>query len=132
MPVATGKAIWRLATSALCAIALVFAAYAHRAAPSNYPSDIDLAQYTLPDGTIPIICLTGPDGEPLGSGGQGGGCEFCRIAASIALPDAPADFVSCAISPRLDFGLPADDIPVRQAFSINAPPRGPPIGNPRS
>lgn len=120
---------WQLAVRALCAIALTFAAFAHRPALPG-PSGVDLAQYVLPDGTIPVICTTGGDGRPLHPGS--GDCEFCRIAASVAVPDAPTDFQSCAVALKLDFGRPADDEFVRPAFFAHAPPRGPPAGNPNA
>jgi hypothetical protein len=39
----------------------------------------------------------------------------------------PDSFESCAVSVRAFFALPDDDEVIRQAFSANAPPRGPPL-----
>jgi len=117
-----------IAVRAFCAIALVFAAFAHRPAIANYPSDFDITAYMLPDGTIPVICLTDSEGNPIHSG-HAGDCEFCRIASTFAVPEAPVEFTSCAVSTKPRFDLPEDDEFIRQAFSANAPPRGPPAGN---
>ncbi len=110
---------------ALCALALVFAAFAHRPLQFTDSAGFNVAAYTLPDGTVPVICQFGSEAN--GSKPDSvGGCEFCRLSASVVLPDAPAVFVSCAIDIDLAFDLPANDDVIRQAFSANAPPRGPP------
>jgi len=112
----------------MCALALVFAAFAHRPVQPAFPGDFDIAAYTLPDGTIPVICLIGTDGKPAGNAGNSR-CEFCRIASATALPEPPGDFVPCAIEVTLAFNPPIIAAPTRQAFSGNAPVRGPPAGN---
>lgn len=112
----------------MCALALVFAAFAHRPVQPDFPDDFGIAAYTLPDGTIPVICLTGPDGKPNGNAG-GSRCEFCRIASATALPEPPVEFAPCAIEVTLTFNPPIIAAPTRQVFSGNAPVRGPPTGN---
>ncbi len=59
---------WRLAVRMLCALALVFVAFAHKPITTASADQIDLAAYTLPDGTVPVLCLPG-------SGDQGSAQE---------------------------------------------------------
>lgn len=112
----------------MCALALVFAAFAHRPVQPDFPDDFDVAAYTLPDGTIPVTCLTGPDSNSNGDAG-GSRCEFCRIASATALPEPSGEFSPCAIEITLAFIPPIIAVPTRQIFSGNAPVRGPPAGN---
>lgn len=112
----------------LCALALMLALALHRppvASPAG--PGIDLAQYTLPDGTVPDLCLTGvgADGTPL-TAVHRPGCEACRLQAIAALP-GPAEglFVRAfyrrlvqALAPDARRGTPA---PLYRLFS-----RGPP------
>jgi hypothetical protein len=117
-----------MAVSALCALSLVLAVFAHQPVLSGSPGDPELTQYALPDGSLPTICHVPSGSEPAKSAARDD-CPFCRIAASIALPKAPTAFVPCAISLDLDFGLPDDDQSAQQAFFADAPPRGPPAGS---
>lgn len=76
----------------LCALALMLALALHRppvAGPAR--QGIDLAQYTLPDGTAPDLCLTeaGEAGTPL-TALHRPSCEACRLHAVAALP-GPAE-----------------------------------------
>ncbi len=48
---------WRLAVRMLCALALVFVAFTHQPVSASPANDIDLAAYTLPDGSVPVLCL---------------------------------------------------------------------------
>lgn len=121
-------ATWQLVVRALCAFALVFAVFAHHPSLPGYASDIDLAQYALPDGSLPDICPANPDWPPAKQGPDRH-CAFCRIVASIALPDAPTYFVPCALASDLDYVLPDDDESIRYDHSANASPRGPPASN---
>ena len=75
---------WRLAVRVLCSLALVFVAFAHKpmAAPVG---QIDLAVYTLPDGTVPVLCLPGSGDRDLHKNTwHGTGCEACRMVASLS------------------------------------------------
>lgn len=105
-------------------VALVAAAFAHRPAgpaPSGM-SAFQLAQYTLPDGTLPVFCLPGED-----RAASGAVCEFCLIAGG-AMPPARAP------APRAwaHDGATLSAFPVRAEPSIRpvrhgtASPRGPP------
>jgi hypothetical protein len=112
-----------------CAIALLFVGFAHQAPARNddgfYPAR--LAEYVLPDGTLPVFCITGKaEGAHKHDKAHMQGCEACRIGASILLP-VPADqkgehlrFETTAIVP-----LKAEAF-YRQLFPPNTGPRAPP------
>lgn len=78
----------------LCALALLFAGLVHKpptaTAASAAISDAMLANYILPDGTMPVLCLpsqlddTGHQTHELGSP-----CDVCRLSASVILPSPP-------------------------------------------
>lgn len=116
----------RILVAAFATLSLLLVGFAHTV-PAQ-PLEPDLAAYTLPDGSIPVICMTGSGEEPAGNAGFGR-CEFCRISSAIALPEPPVDFTSCAAEPVFVFDLPHVDIPPREVFADNAPARGPPAGS---
>lgn len=84
----------------ICAIALLFVGLAHR------PPVIDgrtiplseIAHYTLPDGTLPDLCLSaeGDHGKHHGQATPTG-CEACRLSAAIDLP-VPLDVVGLPVA----------------------------------
>ena len=111
-----------------CVLSLLLVSFVHSPAVSIADDAVDLAAYALPDGTLPVLCLTGGTDDGKGQV-DGKSCEFCRLASSIVLADAPTDFLSCPLSAELPFSPPSSDGFVRQVFSANSPPRGPPHGN---
>jgi hypothetical protein len=83
---------------------------------------LEMAQYVLPDGSLPVLCLPGQDGHVSGSF-----CEFCLIAGSAA-PPAPG---ACLPATRLRTQTLALQTgragpPVATAHLETAPLRGPP------
>ncbi|RFB98884.1 hypothetical protein B5K08_04390 [Rhizobium leguminosarum bv. trifolii] len=114
----------------LCAAALVFVAFAHQApnAAAGESGPADLAQYVLPDGTLPTLCVTVSDTSDQGQHDKthSHGCEACRIGASILLP-APADVADAPIPFAVAAELPirAESVP-RRLFPPNSGPRAPP------
>jgi hypothetical protein len=104
--------------------ALVMAAFAHRpAAPTpTGVSALEMAQYVLPDGSLPVLCLPGEDG-----GISGSLCEFCLIAGGAA-PPGPGAFLP-AMRLRAETGPPLvarTGPPIATAHLKTAPLRGPP------
>lgn len=92
----------------VCALALLFVGFAPP--PDLYPDAIPasvLAQYTLPDGTVPLLGLLSEDGKSHHGGHDlGSGCEACHLTASILLP-APADLCGAPIRREIEHSLPA-------------------------
>ncbi len=115
---------------ALCAIALVFVGFAHQlpAAAANDLSPAALAQYVLPDGTLPTLCVTVTDdsGKEHGKIAHLNPCEACRIGASVLLPQ-PADITGAPMGFVLRAELPRRAEAFRRAlFPPNTGPRAPP------
>ncbi|MBB2754816.1 UNVERIFIED_ORG: hypothetical protein GGI57_005552 [Rhizobium aethiopicum] len=114
----------------LCAAALVFIAFAHQApnAAAGRSGPAELAQYVLPDGTLPTLCVTVSDKSDQGQHDKthSHGCEACRIGASILLP-APADVAGAPIPFAVAVELPIrpESFP-RRLFPPNSGPRAPP------
>lgn len=112
----------------LCALALLLAAFAHqpltRAGPPGAVPP-DLAAYVLPDGTLPVLCLSGYGDESNGYS-RDGACEFCRVAGSVLPPPqtclpVPPDRTTVA-----KLSISSERLPTETAFRPGAPPRGPP------
>lgn len=116
----------------LCAIALVCLAFAHRpftpADTSSFPSASEMAAYRLPDGKLPVLCIT----VDAGSGktqehGKNPDCEACRLSASAALPARPS-LPEPTLSPVREPARPLETVFVPQTrFLPNAAPRAPPL-----
>jgi hypothetical protein len=111
----------------ICAIALLFVGLAH------VPLDADrysiplsaIAAYTLPDGTVPVLCLPSNDGEQ-NHHDSGSSCETCRLAASVLLP-APADTYGLPIMRQLEAFFPTRlRASYRPRIISSTSPRGPP------
>lgn len=119
--------IERWAIRVLCAIALLFVGLAHQMPVIEKNGvAIDVAQYVLPDGTLPIFCIT-DNGDP----GQNHkmrmeGCQACHINASILIP-TPADVEGSAVSFVAAIAAPISAVAfTRRLFPPNTGPRGPP------
>ena len=114
----------------LCAIALLCVGFAHKPVvveAALAPSEI--AAYTLPDGTLPVLCLPGDDGDgKTKSHDPGTGCEVCRLASSMVVPQ-PCDTIVLALCTAIEALLPIrHEAFHRQLFPPNTYPRGPPAG----
>jgi len=113
----------------LCAVALLSVGFAHRPAASSTaePSPVELAQYRLPDGTLPILCVTEktPDGKEH-SKAYMPGCEACRISAAALLPTPPTDICEHLAFVREDVVVPRNEAFRRQLYPPNSGPRAPP------
>lgn len=114
----------------LCALALLFVGFAHKAPVMGGPSvqSAELSQYVFPDGTPHVLCLPGEidDGEHR-SLNFTSGCEACRLSASI-LPPMPEDTTGWLI--RLPVNNPAPprkETLHRRLLQPNTAPRGPPF-----
>lgn len=125
---AIGTAFERWALRLVCAMALLFVGFAHQIPVIEKDGvQIDVAQYVLPDGTLPIFCITdNADGNQKHKM-QMEGCQACHINASILIP-VPADVAGVAVS-----FVPAASTSTRTAaftrrlFPPNTGPRAPPV-----
>ncbi len=118
-------------TRIVCALALLFVGLSHKppvlSAPTLTPAEI--AAYTLPDGTLPVLCLPSEDGAGKNhSHDFGNGCEACRLASAILLP-APPVIGGVTLMREADRFAPVRyEAFYRQLFPPNASPRAPPFG----
>ena len=114
-------------------VALTMIGFAHKPVMAGpLPASVEYAAYTLPDGTLPVICVTVTGDEDLGGakgqmGGMGAyGCDACRLAASILVPEPPTVNASAVEFPR-ERCAHCQDIPKPDvAETSRALPRAPP------
>lgn len=118
---------WRLAVRLVSALALVFVAFAHRLPLPAAGAMPDAQAYAFPDGSIPIICVTGPAEEAPQKARHSLPCDACLISASVLLPQ-PATLALPA------FGSSETALPVAKAhgqplgaWPPAAPPTAPPL-----
>lgn len=117
-------------TRIVCAIALLFVGLSHKppAISASALTPAELAAYTLPDGTVPVLCLPSEDGASKKHSHDGTGCEACRLASAILLPAPPTIDSAIVLSPA-DRVVPVRyEAFYRQLFPPNASPRAPPLG----
>jgi hypothetical protein len=121
-----GMTRWAACLRILCAVALLFVGFAHQPAAATQPSAFELAQYFLPDGTLPDLCLDGTvDGKAKHV--TPGKCEACRIGGAMLIPE-PADLDGAVFA----FRRVAAVLLVEQALHSRrerpgSPPRAPPF-----
>lgn len=121
------KLDWRLAVRLIGALALILVAFAHRVPLPPAGALPDAQAYAFPDGSIPVICITGTTEEAPQKAAHALPCDACLVAASILLPQ-PADFALPAFGscePNLPVAA-AMDLP-RGAWPPSAPPTAPPL-----
>lgn len=121
---------FRVIFAALYALAMTLVAYAHKSQPSQLYAEAafkaELAAYALPDGTLPVLCLTsGGGGTETGVAGLS--CDACLIAGSPGLPAADAGGLDCPHSGPVDTSLSTVDLVVRLEFFRAHAPRAPPV-----
>ena len=116
---------WQLTVGLIGLFALIMTGFAHRPVDLAASQDADLAAYVLPDGTLPVLCLTD---EKDGSGHEThqDGCDFCRLASSVVLP-AP-DQIGCAAPIEMSQPLLPEQADPLLAWKTDLlpPKRGPP------
>lgn len=117
---------WAACLRILCAVALLFVGLSHQPVSASYPSALELAAYTLPDGTIADLCIDDMvDGKAKHPAGTR--CEACRIGVATLLP-APADLAGVVLSFRRVAALPLVEQALRpKRERPGAPPRAPPF-----
>ncbi|EHS52013.1 hypothetical protein PDO_1638 [Rhizobium sp. PDO1-076] len=125
-PIATWMTMMRMA----CIIALCAVGFAHRApvAAASVLSAAEIAALTLPDGSLPDLCLPGQgeDGKSKMHTASTD-CEACRISAQI-LPLMPTDLVGTRLPIATHIALPLRvEAFYRQLFPPNGGPRAPPV-----
>jgi hypothetical protein len=110
----------------LCALSLLLVAFAHKPLVSSASADagVDIAEYVLPDGTLPDLCLTGEEDGTHHS--LANHCEACRIVSSVDLPSPFDGYVVIRLGAAAELSVPQDARFTRPFLRANASPRGPP------
>lgn len=120
-----GRTAW---VRIICALALFMVGFAHKPLGVSDQlaayAGVDIAEYILPDGTLPDLCLNGE--EHGGHHAKSNDCEACRIASSVDLP-LPFSGVSvnCALAahkPAFPQGVSFAPAALRPGVSPRAPP----------
>jgi hypothetical protein len=121
-----GMTRWAACLRILCAVALLFVGFGHQPVSASQPGVFELAQYVLPDGTIPDLCLDGMvDGKAKHAASVK--CEACRIGSAILMP-APADLDGAVLAFRFIAALPlVEEALHSRRDRPGAPPRAPPF-----
>lgn len=117
---------WAACLRILCAVALLSVGFAHRPASAFEPTALELAQYVLPDGTLPDLCLGGMvDGKTTHV--VPGKCEACRIGSNLLMPE-PADLAGAVFAFRHVAALPlVEEALHSRRDRPGSPPRAPPF-----
>ncbi|MGY5774765.1 hypothetical protein [Rhizobium sp. LEGMi135b] len=114
----------------ICAVALLLVGFAHQPiiATADEISPSELAQYRLPDGSLPILCITYKDADGKVHGkAYTPGCEACRIASATMLPTPPTEISERLTSPRGETLIAKSEAFHRQLYPPNTGPRAPPL-----
>lgn len=126
--------ILRLLTRIICVIAFVVVGFSHKEPIlPDASAATEFAQYALPDGSVPTLCVTSADdharhGEDSShEHASSFDCEACRLAVSILLPQQ-ADIVgqTARFYVRAEQNV-AGIATANQLFPANTQPRAPPF-----
>ncbi|MBU2329199.1 MAG: hypothetical protein KJ755_17915 [Alphaproteobacteria bacterium] len=112
----------------ICVVALVLLGLAHRPVlpPAQQFSPDEIATLTLPDGSLPELCLPSDDGRGK-THAAASACEACRISTAVLLP-SPADAVGKRMAMAATLVLPQPaEAHHRQLFPPDTHPRAPPV-----
>jgi len=117
---------WRLGVRLIGALALVLVAFAHRLPMPAAGAVPDIQAYAFPDGSLPIICITGPADEAPQQARHALPCDACLITASALVPQ-PAGLAL----PAFGSFQPSPPVPTASRLPRNAwPPAAPPTAPP--
>jgi hypothetical protein len=120
------KADWRFWVRLLGALSLVLVAFAHQPLNVGGTRLPDASAYALPDGSIPVICVTLPGDEGGKQASHRLPCAACLVAGSVLVPvpDTIAGHVARPVEPVVFVAI---ELPVvRAKFPPAAPPQAPP------
>lgn len=86
---------------------------------------VDLAAYSLPDGSMPALCLNGGD-APGSDRLSGGHCAACQLAAAPGLPGPGQVSIACPLCSTRVVLFVARAVPPTIVTLRDSRPRGPP------
>ncbi|MDT6939899.1 hypothetical protein RI570_07050 [Brucella pseudogrignonensis] len=107
-------------------------AFAHKPVILASPEQLLLAEYVLPDGSYPVLCITDhaidADGHDRNQHVHNStACDACRISSAFLCP-APAPSTGATINiATADIITPSQPILRQQTYPPQAPPQAPPF-----
>jgi len=125
--------LWKIETwivQTLCVLALLLLGLSHQPPALASDANAAFAEYMLPDGTSPTLCITSRGEHAKGSRDHTihlQGCEACRINAAVILPSRTnTGGISVAYAVEINLPLRVETIR-RQIYPPNTGPRAPPL-----
>ncbi|MGO1162087.1 hypothetical protein ACTOV4_09040 [Brucella sp. C7-11G] len=121
-----------LAIRILSVLALMLVAFAHKPVILASPEQLLLAQYVLPDGSYPVLCITDhaidADGHDRNQHMHNStACDACRISSAFLCP-TPAPSTGATINiATADIITPSEPVLRQQTYPPSAPPQAPPF-----
>ncbi|MBO1024859.1 hypothetical protein IPU75_09030 [Ochrobactrum sp. SD129] len=121
-----------LAIRILSVLALMLVAFGHKPVTLASPEQLLLAEYVLPDGSYPILCITDhavdQDGHDRDQHLHNSNiCDACRISSAFLCP-TPAPSTGAAPNvAAADIVVPSEPILRQTAYPPSAPPQAPPF-----
>ncbi|WP_407061848.1 hypothetical protein [Brucella gallinifaecis] len=121
-----------LAIRILSVFALMLVAFAHKPVVLASPEQLLLAEYVLPDGSYPVLCITdhaiNDEGHDQNQHLHDSNiCDACRISSAFLCP-APA--ASTGAAPHITVAFvpqPSEPVLWRDIYPPSAPPQAPPF-----
>jgi hypothetical protein len=116
-----------VATRLICALALMMVGFAHQPVVAQ-PAAVQFAAYVLPDGTLPTLCVydDGSRSQPA-KGIHDHGCDACRLAAAILMPEAPSLGAQAIAFSAIARTIERHYRLARTLYPPNSGPRAPPV-----
>ncbi len=114
----------------VCALGLLLVGFGHQPIASAQDAPLDIAAYALPDGSLPILCVTVTDDTQKNDGKHTHaqqGCDACRISASVLLPSPPDTLGERLQGATATTMRPFREVVQRRIFSPSRAPRAPPL-----
>ncbi|SCB61721.1 hypothetical protein GA0061105_12243 [Rhizobium aethiopicum] len=109
----------------ICAIALMMVGFAHKP-PPPVALQVQLAAYVLPDGQFPTFCLNDNAAQPEKGTVHDYGCEACRLAGSIMVPEPPSVGAQAMVFATIARTIERQFQLQRAPYPPNSRPRAPP------
>lgn len=121
-----------LAIRILSVLALMLVAFGHKPVVLASPEQLLLAQYVLPDGSYPVLCITDHAVDNDGHDGDrhfhnSTVCDACRISSAFfCAPPAPSTGAAPNVA-AAEIIVPSEPILRQQPYPPSALPQAPPL-----
>ncbi len=114
----------------LCVLALMLVAFAHKPVDIASAEELLLAEYVLPDGSYPVLCITdhavdkNDRSQHLHNSNI---CDACRISSAFLCPAPTASSGAAPIMALAHAVVPSQPVLRRDIYPPSAPPQAPPF-----